>query len=52
MVNVATLLADKKKISRKNICENMNSQNLLNQAKRKLYRPNPNDNIERFYKLK
>lgn len=45
MVSVATLLADKKKISRKNICQNMNCDNLVIQAKKKLYRPNPNENI-------
>lgn len=52
MVSVANLLADKKKISRRNICENINSENLLNQAKRKLYRANPCENIEKFNKIK
>lgn len=52
MVSVASLLAEKKKISRKNICENINSENLLNQAKRKLQRNNPSENIERFSKMK
>lgn len=52
MVSVATLLAEKKKISRKNICENMNSEHLINQAKKKLYRPHPNENIQRISKLK
>lgn len=42
MISVANLLADKKKVSRRNICENMNTDNLTSQAKRRLYRPNPN----------
>ena len=41
MINVANLLADKKKVSRRNICENMNTENLMSQAKKRLNRPNP-----------
>jgi len=52
MVRVAHLLAEKKKISRTAICENMNSENLINQAKKKLQRLNPCENLERFSKLK
>jgi hypothetical protein len=45
MVNVASLLAEKRRISKKNICANINSENLMNQAKKKLYRPLPIDHI-------
>lgn len=41
LVNVASLLAQRKKNSRDSICEKMNQQNLMVQAKKKLLRPNP-----------